>query len=81
VRRVCVLVIWIAVSLCPFLICPSLAGAQSLKERNEALLKKLQKVHGLSEQEVDSIRAIFRESGFIGQGNPAITQHPVTEEK
>jgi hypothetical protein len=70
-----------AVFLCLVLIWPSLAPAQSLKEKNEALLKKLQRVHGLSDREMDSIRAIFRESGSIGQGNPAIAKHPVTEEK
>jgi hypothetical protein len=81
VRKTRALAICIAVFLCPVLIYPSPAAAQSLKEKNEALLKKLQEVHGLSGQEMDSLRAIFRESGFIGQGNPAITQHPVTEEK
>jgi len=67
--------------LCLVFLYPSLTTAQSLKEKNEALLKKLQGVHGLSEQEMNSIRAIFRESDFIGQGNPAITQHPFNEEK
>jgi hypothetical protein len=27
---------------------------------------------------MDSIRAIFRESGYIGQGNLALTEHPMT---
>jgi formylglycine-generating enzyme required for sulfatase activity len=27
---------------------------------------------------MDSIRAIFRDSGYIGQGNPALTEHPMT---
>ena len=52
--------------------------AQSLKERNEVLFGELQKVHGLSEGQMDSIRALFRESGYIGQGNPAVAKHPLT---
>jgi len=54
------------------------ASAQSLKERNEFLFEQLQKVHGLSEGQMDSIRTLFRESGYIGQGNPAIAKHPMT---
>ena len=53
------------------------ASAQSLQERNEVLFGQLQKVHGLSEGQMDSIRTLFRESGYIGQGNPAIAKHPV----
>jgi hypothetical protein len=56
------------------------AHAQSLKERNELLFEQIQRVHGLSDKQMDSIRAIFRESGYIGQGNPAITEHPMTQE-
>jgi len=52
--------------------------AQSLKENNEVLFEQIQRVHGLSDEQMDSIRAIFRQSGYIGQGNPAITHHPVT---
>jgi hypothetical protein len=51
---------------------------QSLKERNEALFEQLQKAHGLSEDQMDSVRAFFRESGYMGQGNPAIAKHPMT---
>jgi hypothetical protein len=56
------------------------AVAQTLKERNEVLLEQIQRVHGLSEKQIDSMRAVFRESGYIGQGNPAITKHPLTPE-
>ena len=55
-----------------------LVAAQSLKERNEILFEQLERVHGLSGGQMDSIRALFRESGTIGQGNPAITEHPLT---
>ncbi len=53
-------------------------GAASLKEQNEALLAKLQRVHGLSDSQTASVRAIFARSPYIGQGNPAVTQHPAT---
>ncbi len=57
---------------------PSPAIAQSLREQNEALFEQLQRVHGLSGEQMHSIRRIFSDSGYIGQGNPAIAQHPVT---
>ncbi len=69
-----------AMVLCLVLICPSLSPGQALKERNEILLKQIQEVHRLSDQQAETIRTIFRESGFIGQGNPAIAEHPVREE-
>ena len=58
----------------------SSAVAQTLKEKNEVLFQQIQRVHGLSDKQIDSIRTIFRESGYIGQGNPAITEHPLTPE-
>jgi hypothetical protein len=63
---------------CFIFLCQPAARAQSLKERNEVLYEQLQKVHGLSEGQMDSIRALFRESGYMGQGNPAIAKHPMT---
>jgi len=64
--------------LCLILFSQPAAIAQSLKERNEVLFGELQKVHGLSEAQMDSIRALFRESGYMGQGNPAVAKHPMT---
>ncbi len=52
--------------------------AQSLKEQNEALFQQLQQVHNLSEKQMQALRSLFARSGYIGQGNPAITKHPVT---
>ena len=54
------------------------ARAQTLKENNEALLSEVQRVHGLSSGQMESIRAIFRASGSIGQGNPAVTRHSMS---
>ena len=52
--------------------------AQSLKASNEVLLGDLQRVHGLSDGQVNGLRELFARSGYIGQGNPAITEHPLT---
>jgi len=53
----------------------------SLKEQNEVLFRQLQQVHGLSDAQMSAIRDVFAKSGIMGQGNPAITRHPVTEEE
>ena len=57
------------------------AGAPALQEQNVALWRQLQDVHGLSEAQMDAIRVLFARSGYIGQGNPAITHHPVTPQE
>ena len=54
---------------------------QSLKQQNEVLFQQLQNVHGLSDDQMNAIRKIFAQSGYIGQGNPAITEHPVTPQE
>src|SRR5882762_8595703 len=46
-----------------------LAGRQLLKQQNETLLLQAQRVHGLSDAQMTSIRKIFAKSGYIGQGN------------
>ncbi len=63
-----------------FLVLPNFSAlAQpSLKEQNALLLKQLKEVHQLSPETMTKIEAIFSKSGFIGQGNPAITKHPLT---
>jgi len=58
-----------------------LASPQPLQQQNENLLRQLQRVHGLSDEQIRKIRDIFVRSGYIGQGNPAITQHPMTPEE
>ncbi|MFH1351271.1 MAG: hypothetical protein ABII26_10075 [Pseudomonadota bacterium] len=54
------------------------SAAELLKGQNEALFRELQRVHGLSDSQMDAIRAVFSKSGYIGQGNQAITRHPAT---
>jgi formylglycine-generating enzyme required for sulfatase activity len=45
------------------------------------LFGQLQSARGVTDQQVRDIRAIFTRSGYIGQGNPAITQHPETPQQ
>jgi hypothetical protein len=54
---------------------------QVLAQQNEALLQALQRGHGLSDEQLQAVRRIFAGSRYIGQGNPAVTQHPVTPEQ
>ena len=59
------------------------AGAQSLSDLNEAMFAEMQDVRRVSSAEIARIREIFAASpnGWIGQGNPAVTQHPLTPEE
>jgi formylglycine-generating enzyme required for sulfatase activity len=60
----------------------SYACAQtSLAEQRDLLFRQLQQVQGLSDAQMRDIRAIFAQSKVIGQGNPAVTRHPVTPEQ
>jgi hypothetical protein len=59
---------------------PTAPSPPSGAQRNEDLLRELQQVHGLSEESMRRIREIFAESAVIGQGNPAVTEHPATPE-
>ncbi len=60
---------------------PGADTGPSFRQQNEALLHRLQQVHGLDDATVQRVRAIFERSGFIGQGNPAISRHPQTPEQ
>jgi hypothetical protein len=53
----------------------------ALQEQNEALFRQLQRVHGLSDAQMSALRSLFAKSGYIGQGNPAISRHPATPEE
>jgi hypothetical protein len=61
----------------------NLSAAQRvpLKEQNERLLAQIEAVHGLSAEQSAALRAIFRSSPFIGQGNPTVAVHPMTPEQ
>ena len=55
--------------------------AETLQQQNEILLQKLQEVHELKPQQMTRVREIFRNSGYVGQGNPAISEHPDTPQQ
>jgi hypothetical protein len=57
---------------------PAFSGSPSGSQRNEDLLRELQQVHHLSPDAMQRIREVFAGSGVIGQGNPALTEHPAT---
>ncbi|MEY3253381.1 MAG: hypothetical protein RL227_2354 [Pseudomonadota bacterium] len=57
------------------------APPATLRETNEALLRRLQHGHGLDDAAVQRVRTIFERSGFIGQGNPALSRHPSSPEQ
>ncbi len=63
-----------------FLLTLSALAASELAQRNEALFRQLQQVHHLTDSQMARIRAIFAHSGYAGQGNPAISEHPDTPE-
>jgi len=72
----------LAVLVLQGLLWSALAQAQTtLGEQNQRLLLELQQVHGLSDAQMSRIRSIFAGSRVIGQGNPAITRHPMTPEQ
>lgn len=51
---------------------------ETLEQKNALLLEQLKKVHRLNSSEMSWLQQIFAASGFMGQGNPAITRHPMT---
>ena len=69
-----------------FMIFPGMTGfgasppsQQALKAQNDILFQDLKTERGLSDEQIAAIRKIFETSGYIGQGNPALTKHPVTQ--
>lgn len=53
----------------------------TLGQANELLFGQLQKVHKLSASQMQRVKEIFAKSGYMGQGNPKITRHPMTPEQ
>ena len=58
---------------------PQAGVSQTLADNNARMFEQLRAVHNLSAGELAEIRQIFARSGFVGQGNPRISQHPMTE--
>jgi len=57
------------------------AGDSRLTAQNEQLFQQLQDVHGLTDTQMRDIRGIFTRSGYIGQGNPALSEHPESSQR
>ena len=57
------------------------AAAETLAQQNARMFEQLDRVHNLSAAELARIKEIFAASGFAGQGNPAISVHPLTPEQ
>ena len=77
-----------AILLCAALTLPAAAlpaAAQArpatLAEQREAMLREMAEVRGLSSATIDRIRQVMAGSPWIGQGNPAVTRHPMTPEE
>jgi hypothetical protein len=70
----------LAVALLAFPVGTGLSSAANLalKSQNEAMFQQLLLARGLSTDQVTLIRRIFERSPVMGQGNPAITVHPVS---
>lgn len=56
-------------------------STQAFREQNEILFRQLKELRGLPDDQIAAIRKIFENSGYIGQGNPAVAKHPVTPEQ
>jgi len=67
--------------LVALLMLASPASAETRAEQNEQLLQQIQQVHRPSAAQMQRLREIFAGSRVIGQGNPAITRHPMTPEQ
>jgi hypothetical protein len=56
------------------------AAPPALEQQNEQMFQQMQQERGVTPQQMEKLRTIFARSGFMGQGNPAISVHPVTED-
>ncbi|NKB28807.1 MAG: hypothetical protein GKR99_15155 [Rhodobacteraceae bacterium] len=57
------------------------AFSQTLAENNAAMFEQMKHARGLSDATISRIKEVFAGSSVIGQGNPAITRHPLTPEQ
>ncbi|HZT75340.1 MAG TPA: SUMF1/EgtB/PvdO family nonheme iron enzyme [Vicinamibacterales bacterium] len=57
------------------------ARFSALEEQNATMFERLQRVHHLSDRQMTEVKQIFDRSGYAGQGNPAISRHPLTPEQ
>ena len=55
--------------------------AETLAGNNEILFQQLAKIHRLSAGEIAAVKKIFARGGYMGQGNPKVTRHPMTPQE
>ena len=67
--------------LMALLVSVAAASGVGLQARNEALFQQMASTFGYTPEQMARVRAIFQASGRMGQGNPAVTQHPKTPEQ
>ena len=72
---------WMTAVLLALSIALPTAFAETLEEQNEAMFQALEQVHGLTGERMAEVREIFRRSGYMGQGNPAVAEHPETPQQ
>jgi hypothetical protein len=69
-----------SVILCALvMVVPRALALPALDAENEKLFQVLKQERGLSDAQIQRMRAIFAASGYMGQGNPEISRHPISE--
>ncbi len=56
------------------------AAQPTLAQQNEQMFQLIQQERGLTPKQMEQVRSLFARSGYMGQGNPAISVHPESEE-
>ncbi len=69
---------FLAVSILSVVVSNACLAQTSLQEANAVLFEQLRSVHGLGSAQMTRLKSIFAGSRVMGQGNPAITRHPMT---
>jgi hypothetical protein len=64
-----------------FLLLSSTVSADDLKQQRAELLNQLKQTYSLTPEQFSKISTIIESSSVIGQGNPAVTKHPMTTEE
>jgi formylglycine-generating enzyme required for sulfatase activity len=54
---------------------------QTRVDDNEAWIAAMAAAHGLTSEQIAAVRRVVTASEYMGQGNPAVTDHPMTREQ
>ncbi len=54
---------------------------ESLGEQRDLMLRRMRTLRVATDAQVDTIREIMGKSRLMGQGNPAVTKHPMTQKE